>query len=104
MRTLQSAYETSRFTSIAELARSVIDAPAGPQGAPCVYATIARVEGRPALVAKTGDASQTTLLLLPDSDPQQLQAALAYLVERLTAIGMVVVGDESELEQVDTVH
>ncbi len=98
MKTLVVASQESRFTSIAALARSVIDAPAGPQGAPCVCASIARIDGRPALVVKTCDESEAALLL-SDTDPQRLQAALSYLVERLMAIGLVVVRGEAELEQ-----
>ncbi|MBL0420620.1 hypothetical protein JI739_09720 [Ramlibacter sp. AW1] len=104
MRTLVSAYPESVYTSVAKLARSVIDAPAGPEGVPCVYAEIEHVDGRAALVARTCDESQTTLLLLPETDPQRLQAALDYLTERLTAIGLTVVKDERELEPQDLVH
>lgn len=100
MRTLVAQAQASRFTSIAELARCVIDAPAGPDGTPCVYVRLEHIKGQPALVAKTCDEKQTTLLLLPDTDPQRLQAALAYLMERLTAIGLVVVSDEGQLEAV----
>ena len=100
MRTLVAQAQASRFTPIAELARSVIDAPAGPDGVPCVYVRLEHIEGQPALVAKTCDEKQTALLLLPDRDPQLLDAALSYLIERLTAIGLMVVADESELEAV----
>ncbi len=97
MRTIVADSQESRFAPIAELARSVIDAPPGPQGIPRVCARLERIDGRPTLVARTLDDAQTTLLVLPDSDPRQLEAALAYLVERLTAIGMEVVNDEEEM-------
>jgi hypothetical protein len=100
MRTLVASPHESRFTPIAELARSLIDAPPGPDGAPCVFAGIERVDGRCALVARTCDDSQATRLLLPDTDPQRVQDALDYLTERLTAIGLVVLEDEAELAAV----
>lgn len=100
MRTLVADPHASRFTSIAELARSVIDAPPGPDGVPCVVARIERVDGRPALVARTCDDSQTTRLVLSETDPQCVKDALAYLTERLAAIGLVVVEDEAALEAV----
>jgi hypothetical protein len=99
MRTIVSASQESRFTSIAKLARSVINAPAGPQGAPCVYAQLEKVNGQAALVAKTCDESQDTLLVLSETDPQRLEAALSYLIERLAAIGLLVVNDETELQR-----
>ncbi|HSW19919.1 MAG TPA: hypothetical protein VLJ86_22060 [Ramlibacter sp.] len=99
MRTIVSASQESQFTSIAKLARSVIGAPAGPQGAPCVYAQLDKINGQAALVAKTCDESLDTLLLLPETDPQRLEAALTYLTERLAAIGLVVVSDETELQR-----
>lgn len=100
MRTLHPAPQTSLFTSIAELARSVINAPAGPDGVPCVHACIERSGGQSALVARTCDESQATRLLLSENDPQRLEAALAYLVDRLTAIGLVVVDREALMEEV----
>jgi hypothetical protein len=97
MRTIVADFQESRFAPIAELARSVIDAPAGPQGVPRVCARLERIDGQPALVARTLDDAQTTQLVLPESDPRQLEAALAYLIERLTAIGMEVVCDAEEM-------
>ena len=100
MRTLVSAPHQSRFAAIDQLARSVIDAPAGPEGAPCVHARLEHVNGQHALVARTCDDSQATRLLLSETDPQQVHAALAYLMQRLQAIGLQVVSDETELELV----
>lgn len=100
MRTIVADSRESRFAPVAELARSVIEAPAGPEGVPRVCARLAHIDGQPALVACTLDAAQTTQLLLPESDPRQLEAALAYLIERLTAIGMEVVSDESAMPRV----
>jgi hypothetical protein len=100
MRKLVAASDSSPFNSIAELARSVIDAPTGPEGIPRVHARLELIDGQPVLVAKTCDASQTTLLMLHETDPQRMAAALAYLTERLAAIGLDVVDDEAQLEPV----
>lgn len=97
MHTLHARSEQSRFAAIAVLARSVIDAPLGPQGVPCVYAQVERIEGQMALVTKTRNESQDTRLVLADKDPQLVQASLSYLTERLKAIGMMVVGTEDQL-------
>lgn len=100
MRTLVSAPHQSRFAAIDQLARSVIEAPAGPDGAPCVHAGLEHVDGCHVLVARTCDEAQTTRLLLSETDPQQLQAALSYLTQRLQAIGLTVVSDQAQLELV----
>ena len=78
MQTLVAAPDQSRFTPIAELARSVIDAPAGPEGVPCVYVHMERIDGQAALVVKTCDDAQNTLLL-PETDPQRLDAGCREL-------------------------
>ena len=101
MRTLLTSPHESRFTSIAELARSMIDAPPGPDGAPCVLAYIEHVDGKASLVAATCDDAQATRLMLAETDPRGVEESLAYLVERLTAIGLVVVTDQAELAEAE---
>lgn len=96
MRTLQTG-NSSRFTALAALARCVIDAPAGAQGVPCVCPRVVHKDGKTLLVAKTGNNKLDTQLVLADKDPQRVTACFEYFKERLRAIGMRVVADESQL-------
>ena len=86
--------------STAPKGQNVLELPNDADPRQVSLAGIERVDGRCALVARTCDESQAARLLLPDTDPQRVQEALDYLTERLTAIGLVVLEDEAELEAV----
>lgn len=100
MHTFQQSTSTSRFTSIANLARMVAGAPLGSRkGIPCVYAGIESDEdGHKCLVAKTLDPEQCARLVMKESGPDMVRSNYDYLVQRLKNIGFAVVESEAQLQ------
>lgn len=100
MHTLHQSPSTSRFTSIADLARRVAGAPLGSRkGIPCVYAGVESDEdGHKCLVAKTLDPSMDAKLVLTETAPEMVRKNYEYFTQRLKAIGLAVVDTENLLQ------
>lgn len=88
MNVLYEKSSRSRFSALENLARTCVQAPLGPKGAPLVYIELSRHQGAAALVTQTSDPVDDTCLVLRDTEQGLLEQDLKYVVSRLESAGM----------------
>ena len=97
MHTLQAARNSSRFTALLQLARSVADAPVGTDGIPCVLVGVEKHADGTTVYARTGNPELDTQLVMHEKDEGVIRSSVDYVIGRLKAIGFRLAKSEAEL-------